>query len=90
MGIFLKHASDIEVPVGPMTLDEATLPTKECNHAVSYIPIKPNKYGIRFYMIVGSKYQYIYTIYDNGKGNKSIVPINLRYCVIFQTYVSLL
>jgi len=62
LGNFLSHAANIAVPVGPMTLDEATLPTKARTHAVSYIPMKPNKYGIRFYMIVGSKYQYIYYV----------------------------
>ena len=62
LGNCLSHASNISIPVGPMTLDEDTLPTKARTHAVSYIPMKTNKYGIRFYMIVGSKYQYIYHV----------------------------
>ena len=31
-------------------------------------------------MIAVSKYQYIFTMYDNGRGNKTTVPIVQRYC----------
>ena len=77
---FLNYDSEIAVPTGAMTLDEATLPTKSRNRAVSYMPSKPHKYGVSYYMIVGSKYQYIFTMYDNGRGNKTTVPIVQRYC----------
>jgi len=34
-------------------------------------------------MIVGAKYKYIFTMYDNGRGNTSSVPIGIRYCASF-------
>jgi len=83
MEIFLENAVKIAVPIGAMTLDEATLPTRARNTAVSYLPSKPDKYGIRYYMVAGSKYQYIFSFYDNGRGNTSSIPIALRYCSMF-------
>ena len=68
------------MPNGDTTLDEATLPTKSRNRDVSYIPNNPHRYGVRYYMVVGSKYQYIFIMYDNGHGNRTTVHIVQRYC----------
>ena len=78
---FLKISTSLAVPTGCMTLDEATMPSRARNTAVSYIPSKPQKYGVRFYLIVGSKYQYIFTMYDNGRGHirYKTLPLCLRY-----------
>ena len=40
---------------------------------------KPEKYGLTFYAMVGSKYRYCYIISDNGTGNKKNTPACDRY-----------
>jgi len=80
---FLNTATSIAVPIGAMTLDEATLPSRAKNRAISYIPSKPNRYGIRYYMVASSKYQYIFNFFDNGRGNRSKLPIALLYANFF-------
>ena len=49
------------------------------------MPKKPSKYGIHFYIVVGSKYQYNFTLYDNDRGNTSKIPISLSYSRSFPT-----
>ena len=53
-GNFLNYDSEISVPTGDMTLDKDTLPTNDRNRYVLYMPNNTHRYGVRYYMIVGS------------------------------------
>ncbi len=46
---FMKNAAKLAVPEGTSAFDENTARTKARTSAKSYIPSKPDKYGIRFY-----------------------------------------
>ena len=56
------------VPTRTAALDEATCRSKARNRAISYIPSKPDKFGVRFYCVVGTSGPYIHSIFDNGRG----------------------
>eukprot|EP00644_Phytophthora_capsici_P010349 jgi/Phyca11/123533/e_gw1.51.355.1 len=43
----------IAVPVGAVTLDENTVRTKVRSSARTFMPSKPDKYGVRFNSVVG-------------------------------------
>ena len=80
---FLQNAASIAVPDGPVTLDENTVRTKARTQAKSYIPNKPVKFGIRFYSVVGWKYAYLYSLWDNGSGNRTGQSPPQQYCKVF-------
>jgi len=42
--------------------------SKARNRAISYIPSKPDKFGVRFYCVIGTSGPYIHSIFDNGRG----------------------
>ena len=62
--------AEVAIPLGCSALDEATCRCKGRNHAVSYIPSKPDRFGIQLYAVVGWDSTYIHSIWDNGRGNK--------------------
>ncbi|POM63507.1 Hypothetical protein PHPALM_21083 [Phytophthora palmivora] len=66
-----KKFAAIAVPVGAVSLDENTVRTKARSSARTYLPSKPDKYGVRFYAVVGWKNLYAYSIWDNGSGNRT-------------------
>eukprot|EP00644_Phytophthora_capsici_P013190 jgi/Phyca11/100987/e_gw1.5.1377.1 len=61
----------IAVPVWAVSLDENTVRTKARSGAKTYLPSKPDKYGVRFYAVVGWGSLYAYSVWDNGSGNKT-------------------
>ena len=79
---FVEHSAKIAVPNGACVLDESTLRSKGRCRGVTYLPSKPDKYGIRFYTVCGKKYIYLFTFFDNGSGNK-VPPVVVRYTDIF-------
>ena len=68
---FIRQSGRVAVPIGISALDENTCPTKARTRAKTYCPNKPAKYGIRFYAVVGHKYCYLSTMYDNRAGNRT-------------------
>jgi hypothetical protein len=52
-----------------MALDEVTVRCKARSKAVSYIPSKPDKWGIRLYAVCAWDHHYIFSFWDNGTGN---------------------
>lgn len=66
---FQKNIACVAVPTGTIALDEASVRTKCRSKARSYLPSKPDKYAIRFYAVVGTKYTYLSSIIDNRSGN---------------------
>ena len=68
---FQRRCAEVAVPIGPVTLDENTFPTKARTGAKTYLPSKPDKYGIRFYALTGWKSVYLFSMVDNGSGNKT-------------------
>ena len=82
MDHFVGNCATIAVPLGAMSLDENTAATKGRSVAVCYLPSKPDKYGLRFYAVVGHTYSYLYSLWDNGSGNAFSKPL-YRYCSVF-------
>ena len=81
---FLKSSSKIAVPDGPSAIDENTIRCKARTGAKTYIRNKPVKFGIRFYAVVGWKFNYLYNIWDNGSGNKTNINPASKYCQVFR------
>ena len=63
-----KNIATIAVPVGTSALDENTARTKARTRARSYMPNKPDPYGIRFYAVVGSEHMYLHSLFNNNSG----------------------
>ncbi|KAE9041166.1 hypothetical protein PR003_g12877 [Phytophthora rubi] len=77
-----KFAS-IAVPIGAVSLDENTVRTKARSAAKTYLPSKPDKYGVCFYAVVGWESLYAYSVWDNGSGNRTRSSPAERYVNIF-------
>lgn len=84
LNTFIGRIVAVAVPLGSSAFDEATMGTKARTRARTYMPNKPEKYGIRFYALVGHKYQYIFSLFDNGSGHDNCIPPVLRYVDIFR------
>lgn len=84
MDYFLKQAAAVAVPIGTCALDENTVRTKARTKAKSYIPNKPQPYGIRFYAVVGSKYTYLHSMFDNGSGNSTGISRPQAFVSVFR------
>eukprot|EP00644_Phytophthora_capsici_P004431 jgi/Phyca11/109554/e_gw1.17.655.1 len=63
---FQKHFAEIAVPIGASSLDEITVRTKARSPAKTYMPSKPDKYGLRFYAVSGWDYLYVHSLWDKG------------------------
>eukprot|EP00644_Phytophthora_capsici_P008482 jgi/Phyca11/111327/e_gw1.20.475.1 len=61
--------AEIAVPYGVSSLDENGVQTKARTLAKSFMPLKPDKFAIRFYAVVGWASLYVHSIWDNGSGN---------------------
>ena len=83
LDVFHKQCVQIAVPVGSSALDENTARTKARTRARSYIPNKPDPYGIRFYALVGWSPVYLFTMNDNRSGNYTSENAPEAYCKIF-------
>ena len=70
---FQKNLSNIAVPMGCSALDEAGFGTKARTKASSYCPLKPDKYAVRFYAVVGNTYSYLSSLFDNWSGNTTSI-----------------
>lgn len=80
---FIKKISQIAVPVGTCALDENTARTKARTRARSYLPNKPDPYGIRFYALVGWKPVYLSGLFDNRSGNYDGRTAPEAFCSVF-------
>ncbi|KAG6966286.1 hypothetical protein JG687_00004926 [Phytophthora cactorum] len=77
------------VPVGAASLNENTVRTKARSSARTYLPSKPDKYGVRFYAVVGWGSLYGHSVFDNGSGNTQASPPAELYCSLFSSYEDL-
>lgn len=66
-----RNCISLAAPRCVFAIDEATLATKARTRAKSYIPSKPDKFGIRFYTVVEWRSLYVLSVWDNGRGNLS-------------------
>ena len=84
MNSFLKNSASVAVGTGAMALDETTICTKAYTTARSYIPTKPDPYGIRFYALCVWKSGYVYSLFDNNSGkNKTGISQPVRFTEVF-------
>lgn len=81
---FIIKSARLAVPVGISALDENTCPTKARTRAKTYSPNKPAKYGIRFYAVVGHKFCYLSSMFDNRAGNQTGVVAIHDYTRMFK------
>ena len=75
MNHFNKNSTRLAVQTGEIAFDKNRKRYKSRTAAKSYAPNKPKNYGLTFYAMVGSKYRYRYTIYDNGTGTKQMLQV---------------
>ncbi|OWZ14705.1 hypothetical protein PHMEG_00011776 [Phytophthora megakarya] len=73
----------VVVPVGALSLDENTVRINARSGAKTFMSSKPDKYGVRFYAVVGWKSLYAYFIWDNGSGNRTRTVPAERYVDAF-------
>ena len=66
---FQKNSVSHAVPVGSSALDENTCRTNGRTRAKSYMPMKPIRFGIRFYVCTGARELHNSSMADNGTGN---------------------
>jgi len=82
---FIRKSASVAVPLGVSALDENSCPTKARTRAKTYSPNKPAKYAIRFYAVVGHKYCYLSSMFDNRAGNTTGIAGIHDYCRLFRT-----
>ena len=80
---FTKESGGIAVPVGTLALDECMAWMKSKSKACTFLPNKPDKYGIRFFAVVRSKHLYLSSIADNRSGNTTGISGAPDYCRVF-------
>jgi len=82
---FIKKSASIAVTVGVSALDENSCPTKARAKAKTYSPNKPAKYATRFYAVVGHKFCYLSSMFDNRASNSTGIEGVHDYCHLFRT-----
>ncbi|KAJ8577397.1 hypothetical protein ON010_g1813 [Phytophthora cinnamomi] len=80
---FQRKFASIAVPIGVSSLDETGVRTKARAMAKSFMPLKPDKFAIRFYAIVGWRSLYVHSLWDNGTGNTMPTTALQRYTQLF-------
>ncbi|POM61720.1 hypothetical protein PHPALM_29228 [Phytophthora palmivora] len=58
---------------------------KALSKARTYMPSKSDKYGVRFYAVVGCDSLYVHTLWDNASGNTQSTTPSQRYTQQFPT-----
>jgi hypothetical protein len=76
---FQKRFAEFAVPTGVSSIDEMTVRTKARSRARTHMPSKPDKYGVRFYAVVGWDALYVHSIWDNSSGNSQPTHPVQRY-----------
>jgi hypothetical protein len=66
---FQRKFASFAVPFGVSSVDEIGVRTKARTRAKSFMPLKPDKFAIRFYAVVGWRSLYVHSMWDNGSGN---------------------
>ena len=77
---FQRNIAKMAVPLYASALDEAGFGSKVRTKALSYCPLKPDIYAIRFYAIAGHANSYLSSIFDNQSGNMTTIPPPEAYC----------
>ena len=79
---FMRMCASYCVPGRVASLDENGVRCTGRCRAVSYIPIKPDKFAIRFYAIVCWDSLYIFSLFDNSAGLRSPLSPVARYSAL--------
>ncbi|EGZ07314.1 hypothetical protein PHYSODRAFT_528593, partial [Phytophthora sojae] len=80
---FQRKFATIAVPISTSSVDEIGVRTKAHTLAKSFLPLKPDKFGIRFYAVVGWHSLYVHSLWDNGSGNTMPTTAVQRYTRLF-------
>src|SRR5688572_14125086 len=82
--VLQKHCLGIAVPIGTAAIDENTIHTKARCKGRTFMPNKPDKYGICLYSTVSSHPGvYLHNFSDNHSGNNSEDSAAVVYCHVF-------
>ena len=79
---FMRMCASYCVPGRAASLDENGVRCTGRCRAVSYIPIKPEKFAIRFYAVVCWNSLYIFSLFDNSAGLRSPLTPVARYSAL--------
>ncbi|OWZ24586.1 hypothetical protein PHMEG_000336 [Phytophthora megakarya] len=63
---FQKQFAAFAVPLCVSSIDEMTVRTKARTRAKTFMPSKPDKYGLRFYAVVGWSSLYVHSLWANS------------------------
>jgi hypothetical protein len=86
MGHFIKAATTVATPKGCFAFDESSLRCRARTKAKSYSPHKKDKFAIRLYTLVCSKFAYIYSFWDGAHGKRfENAPGAEGFCNMFKT-----
>ncbi|EGZ07378.1 hypothetical protein PHYSODRAFT_529221, partial [Phytophthora sojae] len=80
---FQRKFASIAVPFGISSIDEIGVRTKARTLARPFMPLKPDKFAIRFYAVVGWESLYVHSFWDNGSGNTMPTTAAQRYTHLF-------
>jgi hypothetical protein len=80
---YQKNSASHAVPAGSSALDVNTCRTNGRTREKSYMPMKPNCFGIHFYICTGATELYNSYMADNGTGNLTGTSHADRYIDIF-------
>lgn len=67
-----------------LAADEIGVQTKARTMAKSYMPLKPDKFAIRFYAVVGWRAMYVHSMWHEGSGNTLPSSAVQRYTQLCQ------
>lgn len=82
-GHFRGNSASIAVPTGVLPFDQDTMKFKGRTRALTFLKIKPVRFGFFLYASVGWGAQYWCSVADNGSEDKRGISLHAKYCSLF-------
>jgi hypothetical protein len=87
---FIQKPASIAVPLGALELDENSCPLKTRTKAKTYSSNKPAKYAILFYAVVGHRFCYLSSMFDNVQIIQQEYRVYMIIAVSFALFILLI